>query len=62
MRKHKNADLVADVQETLNNKNARIAAQKISQKYKKKKRNKRPIPFNLAELANTDSIVYDNDI
>ena len=53
---------MADVQETLNNKNARIAAQKISQKYKKKKRNKRPIPFNLAELANTDSIVYDNDI
>ena len=30
LRKYKNVDLVADVQETLNNKNACIAAQKIS--------------------------------
>ena len=52
--------MVADVQETLTNKNVRIAAQKISQKYKKI-RNKIPIPFNLTELADADNIVYDNN-
>ena len=41
-------------------KNARITAQKISQKYKKI-RNNRPTPFNLEELADADNIVYDND-
>ena len=51
---------MADVQETLTNKNVRIAAQKISQKYKKI-RNKIPIPFNLTELADADNIVYDNN-
>ena len=51
---------MSDVQETFNKKNAQIAAQKISQKYKKIK-NKIPIPFNLAELADADNIVYDTD-
>ena len=62
LRKHKNVDLVADVQQTLLNKNAHMAAKKISQKYKKLKNKRAPIPFNLAGLAGIDSCVYENDI
>ena len=51
---------MADVQETLTYKNVRIAAQKISQKYKKI-RNKITILFNLTELADADNIVYNNN-
>ena len=61
LRKQKNVDLVADVQEALTNKNARIAAKKINQKYKKMRNKRTPIPFNLARLADADSVVYTND-
>ena len=61
MRKHKNVDLVADIQESLTSKNARIAAKKISQKYKKMRSKRTPIPFNLARLADTESITSAND-
>lgn len=43
--------------ETKNN----IAAKKIGQKYKKKRNKRAPIPFNLATLAETDSVTYAND-
>ena len=61
MRKHKNVDLVADIQESLTSKNARIAAKKISQKYKKMRSKRTPIPFNLARLADTESVTSAND-
>ena len=61
MRKHKNVDLVADTQESLTNKNACIAAKKISQKYKKMRSKRAPIPFNLARLADTESVTSAND-
>ena len=61
LRKHKNVDLVPDVQETIANKNARITAKKISQKYKKMRNKRAPIPFNLARLADTESVVYTSD-
>ena len=38
-----------------------IAAKKISQKYKKMRNKRSPIPFNLATLAETDSVTYAND-
>ena len=54
LRKHKNVDLVADVQETLTN-------NQISQKYKKMRSKRAPIPFNLATLAETDNVTYSNN-
>ena len=57
LRKHKNVDLLSDVQEKLTNKNSHIAAKKIRQKYKKMRNKRAPIPFNLARLADADSVV-----
>ena len=53
--------MVADVQETLTNKNSCIAAKKISQKCKKMRNKRAPSPFNLARLADADRVVYAND-
>ena len=61
MRKQKNVDLVADIPESLTSKNARIAAKQISQKYKKMRSKRTPIPFNLARLADTESVTSAND-
>ena len=50
-KKQKNVDFVADVQETLANKNARIASQKISKKYdnirRKRKSERSPEPIQI---------------
>ena len=54
--------MVAEVQQTLTNKNARIAAKKTSKKYKKMRNKRAPIPFDLNTLADTESIVYVDDM
>ena len=61
LRKQKHINLVAYVQETLTNKNARITPKKISQKSKKLRNERAPIPFNLARLADAGSVFYTKD-
>ena len=38
-----------------------LVLKKISQKYKKIRNKRAPIPFNLNRLGDTDSVVYAND-
>ena len=61
LRKQKNVDLVADIQKTLTNKNAHIAAQKISEKYKKFRRSKLKKPVNLTNIDDADALAYDKN-
>ena len=61
MRNKETIDLVQEVQGTASSKNAGTVAKIISNKYKKM-RSKRPLlPFNLNDLAEEESIVYNDD-
>ena len=53
--------MVADFQKTLTKKNARIAAQKISEKYKKFRKNKLKKPVNLTNIDDADTVAYDEN-
>ena len=61
IRKSKNIELVSDIQQTKSNKNAFTAAKKIMDKYRKLRGKRAPILFNLADLADAESVVYKND-
>ena len=53
--------MVADIQKTLIHKNPRIAAQKISKKYKKFRRNKLTKSVHLTDIDDADTVAYDED-
>ena len=61
IRKSKNIELVSDIQQTKSNKNAFTAAKKIMNKHRNLRGKRAPIPFNLADLADAESVVYKND-
>ena len=60
-RKNKNIELISDIQQTKRNKNAFIAVKKIMDKYRKLRGKRAPISFDLADLADAESVVYKND-
>lgn len=61
IRSKKAIDLVDEVQQVAS-KNAQITAKKISDKYKKMRYKKTPLPFNLNDIADAESIAYGEDI
>lgn len=61
MRNKKKTDLVENVQEAASKKSAQIVAEKISKKYQRMRNRKQPLPFSLNNLADQDSVVYDDE-
>lgn len=61
IRSKKAIDLVDEVQQVVS-KNAQITAKKISDKYKKMRYKNTPLPFNLNDIADAESIAYGEDI
>ena len=61
IRSKKAIDLVDEVQQVAS-KNAQITAKKIIDKYKKMRYKKTPLPFNLNDIADAESIAYGEDI
>ena len=50
-----------DSQDVSTSKSAQIAAKKISNKYKKMRRRKELFPFNLSDIADAETIGYNDD-
>ena len=53
--------MVADLQKTLPNKNARITSQKITEKYEIFRRNKSTRSVDLTNTDDADTVVYDDN-
>lgn len=51
-----------DLRDVASNKSANIAAKKISEKYKRMRAKKQPLPFNFSDIADTDNVDYNDNI
>ena len=51
-----------DLGDVSSSKGANIAARRISQKYKKMRNKKQPLPFSLSDIADADTVDYNDDI
>lgn len=61
IRSKKMIDLVQDVQEAASEKNAQIVAKKISKNYKRMRNKRLALPLSLNNLAEKESIVYNDE-
>ena len=50
-----------DLEDVSSRKSTAISAKKISQKYKKMRSKKQSLPFNLSDIANTETVDYNDD-